>query len=112
MIGIPGTITISFFRVLSLRSLRSSLSSMLSTNPSALDTNAKTILAISSTCLVLEFSFIPIPYLPSFLVASIVAISPDSSVVVKFTEAEDGMLLRRPLLRIIDPSDFERISVD
>lgn len=48
---VPGTITISFLRVLSLRSLTSSDSSMPSVNAFADDTNEKTILATFSALL-------------------------------------------------------------
>lgn len=54
----PGTMTISFFRVLTRRSLRSSPPSTPSTKSPAAETNEKTIRAIASALFALVFSFL------------------------------------------------------
>ena len=109
--------TISFLRVLSLRSRTSSDLSMPSVKAFAPATKANTIRATSSA--VLPFaSILPSPeYSAPTLVAS--APSPEPFCLVSLPtgdscedveeEVEDA---RSPVLRIIDPSDFDSIKVD
>ena len=109
--------TISFLRVLSLRSLTSSDLSMPSVKALAPATKANTIRATSSA--VLPFaSMLPLPgYSGPPLVAS--APSPAPFCLVSLPtggSSEDvegeGEDARSPVLRIIEPSDFESIRVD
>ncbi len=114
---LPGTMTISFLRVLSLRSLTSSDLSMPSVKAFAPATKANTIRATSSA--VLPFaSILPSPeYSGPPLVASapspelfcLVSLPTGGSCEDEDEEVEDA---RSPVLRIIDPSDFESMRVD
>lgn len=106
--------TISFLRVLSLRSLTSSDLSMPSVNAFDAATNVKTILATSSAVVSFVTWLLP-GYALALLIASNASAEPFSLVPLPTTGlcVDFGEeLARRPVLRMMEPLDFESMRVD
>jgi len=107
--------TISLFRVLSLRSFTSSDLSIPSVKAFAPVTNAKTILATSSALLPFVLTSVLLEYWPSSLIPSGGSLAPIGFVplpTIGSREGDEEGAASRPVLRMIEPSDLERMRVD
>ncbi len=112
---VPGTMTISFFRVLSLSSFTSSDLSIPSVKAFAPATNAKTIAATSSALLPVVITSELLVYSLSLLLFPVGPPTSLDIVLLATTglcDGNDGTVASRPVLRMIEPSDLERIRVD
>lgn len=113
--SLPGTMTISFFRVLSLSSFTSSNLSIPSVKAFAPATNAKTMAATSSALLPLVLTAVLLVYSPSVIISSVGSPAPREfapSPTIEFCEGNEEEVASKPVLRMIEPSDLERMRVD